>query len=250
MTTLARPLRSSKEATKDGQRTSRSPSDVSKLLSPQPEGSQPSQFGAGNSPSSPRAQVPLEEVPLQSSAASTCSDRSLDVQPGTPKTEGCRSVSTESKITSCEEEQQSQRPSFIPKNIRHKFGSSLVDQVVSENQAQKALGNTLDESKTSTLWVGNSQNLGQGPPSYTDYYDLGYSTRSNLFQGAAQETVSLMKASYTPEVIEKSVRDIEHWHGRKTDELGRWHQKNALNMSLQKALDEKFGEKSKRDFKS
>lgn len=31
-----------------------------------------------------------------------------------------------------------------------------------------------------------------------------------------------MKASYTPEVIEKSVRDIEHWHGRKTDDLGMW----------------------------
>lgn len=31
-----------------------------------------------------------------------------------------------------------------------------------------------------------------------------------------------MKASYTPEVIEKSVRDLEHWHGRKTDDLGRW----------------------------
>lgn len=29
-----------------------------------------------------------------------------------------------------------------------------------------------------------------------------------------------MKASYTPEVIEKSVRDMEHWHGRKTDDLG------------------------------
>ncbi|CAK7297214.1 Testis-expressed protein 33 [Vulpes lagopus] len=62
---------------------------------------------------------------------------------------------------------------------------------------------------------------------------------------APQETKSLMKASYTPEVIEKSVRDIEHWHGRKTDDLGRWHQKNAMNMNLQKALDEKFGEKSK-----
>lgn len=31
-----------------------------------------------------------------------------------------------------------------------------------------------------------------------------------------------MKASYTPEVIEKSVRDMEHWHGRKTDDLGMW----------------------------
>lgn len=40
--------------------------------------------------------------------------------------------------------------------------------------------------------------------------------------GPPQETKSLMKASYTPEVIEKSVRDVEHWHGRKTDELGKW----------------------------
>nr|KAF6498164.1 testis expressed 33 [Rousettus aegyptiacus] len=80
---------------------------------------------------------------------------------------------------------------------------------------------------------------------FSDYYDLGYNMRSNLFQGAPQETKSLMKASYTPEVIEKSVRDVEHWHGRKTDDLGRWHQKNAMNMSLQKALDKKYGEKRK-----
>lgn len=31
-----------------------------------------------------------------------------------------------------------------------------------------------------------------------------------------------MRASYTPEVIEQSVRDMEHWHGKKTDDLGRW----------------------------
>lgn len=120
-----------------------------------------------------------------------------------------------------------------------------------------------------------------------------------------------MKASYTPEVIEKSVRDVEHWHGRKTDDLGkwdlgprggtllqgqggclqgaeqevgilgvelkrpgsrplgsvlpgsccgglhtpvmvplrfpagRWHRKNAMNMNLQKALEEKYGEKGR-----
>lgn len=40
--------------------------------------------------------------------------------------------------------------------------------------------------------------------------------------GPPQETKSLMKASYTPEVFEKSVRDAEHWHGRKMDELGKW----------------------------
>ncbi|KAF6122117.1 testis expressed 33 [Phyllostomus discolor] len=63
--------------------------------------------------------------------------------------------------------------------------------------------------------------------------------------GASEEVKSLMKDSYTPEVLEKAVRDAEHWHGRKTDDLGRWHQKNVMNMNLQKALDEKYGEKSK-----
>nr|KAF6498168.1 testis expressed 33 [Rousettus aegyptiacus] len=70
--------------------------------------------------------------------------------------------------------------------------------------------------------------------------------KENPHLGAqGQRSSSLMKASYTPEVIEKSVRDVEHWHGRKTDDLGRWHQKNAMNMSLQKALDKKYGEKRK-----
>uniref|UniRef100_H0WAH3 Ciliary microtubule inner protein 4 n=1 Tax=Cavia porcellus TaxID=10141 RepID=H0WAH3_CAVPO len=134
----------------------------------------------------------------------------------------------------------SQKDSIIPDNIRHKFGSKVVDQLVSEEQAQRVISEVLEEKKKRSLWSSGTRSPVKISSIFSDYYDLGYNMRSNLFQ-----TKSLMKASYTAEVLEKSVRDLEHWHGRKTDDLGRWHQKNAMNMNLQKALEEKLAEKSK-----
>uniref|UniRef100_A0A2K6ETM7 Ciliary microtubule inner protein 4 n=2 Tax=Propithecus coquereli TaxID=379532 RepID=A0A2K6ETM7_PROCO len=139
----------------------------------------------------------------------------------------------------------SQKGSVIPNNIRHKFGSNTVDELLSEEQARKAVGEGFEGQKRASSWPSRTQSPLEFSSIFADYYDLGYNMRSNLFRGAPEETKSLMKASYTPEVIEKSVRDIEHWHGRKTDDLGRWHRKNAMNMNLQKALDEKYGDKSK-----
>uniref|UniRef100_A0A8C6ZPS7 Testis-expressed protein 33 n=8 Tax=Tinamidae TaxID=8803 RepID=A0A8C6ZPS7_NOTPE len=77
--------------------------------------------------------------------------------------------------------------------------------------------------------------------SFADYYQLGFNLRSNIFQGGPLESRSLMKDSYTPDVIQKAIRDPKNWHGRRTDDLGRWHQKNALNLNLQKAFEEKYG---------
>ncbi|KAI5942894.1 Testis-expressed protein 33 [Manis javanica] len=137
-------------------------------------------------------------------------------------------------------EQQQGRPAGhgplenCPKPLRHL-----------QVQARKAIGEVLEGQKRASSRSSRTQRPWESPSIYSDYYDLGYNVRANLFQGAPEEMKSLMKASYTPEVIEKSVRDMEHWHGRKTDDLGRWHQKNAMNINLQKALDEKHGEKSK-----
>ncbi|XP_010611938.1 testis-expressed protein 33 [Fukomys damarensis] len=139
----------------------------------------------------------------------------------------------------------SQKGSIIPDNIRHKFGSKEVDQLVSEEQARRVISEVLEGQKKRSSWSSRTQSPVKISSIFSDYYDLGYNMRSNLFQGPPQETKSLMKASYTPEVLEKSVRDLEHWHGRKTDDLGRWHQKNAMNTNLQKALEEKYREKSK-----
>ncbi|OXB77484.1 UNVERIFIED_CONTAM: hypothetical protein H355_015776 [Colinus virginianus] len=55
---------------------------------------------------------------------------------------------------------------------------------------------------------------------FTDYNKLGFNLRSNIFQGGPLESRSLMKDSYTPDVVQKATRDPKNWHGRRTDELG------------------------------
>ncbi|KFQ11121.1 Testis-expressed sequence 33 protein, partial [Leptosomus discolor] len=75
----------------------------------------------------------------------------------------------------------------------------------------------------------------------TDYNQLGFNLRSNIFQGGPLESRSLMKDSYTLDVIQKAIRDPKNCHGRRTDELGKWHHKNALLLNLQKALEDNYG---------
>ncbi|XP_065597384.1 LOW QUALITY PROTEIN: ciliary microtubule inner protein 4, partial [Cyrtonyx montezumae] len=79
---------------------------------------------------------------------------------------------------------------------------------------------------------------------FTDYNELGFNLRSNIFQGGPLECRSLMKDSYTPDVFQKATRDPKNWHGRRTDEIGKWHEKNALNLNLQKTMEEKYGKKN------
>ncbi|XP_069347629.1 ciliary microtubule inner protein 4 [Eulemur rufifrons] len=219
----------------------------------------------GRSRGNPGGQRHLEETcPPPPTAVSTESPE-MNLQPGSLKKGGSGSSLRENRTTFGEAAQPcqgldegpspgaqdqrsrpaSQKGSVIPNNIRHKFGSKMVDELLSEEQARKAVGEGFEGQKRASSWPSRTQSPLEISSIFADYYDLGYNMRSNLFQGAPEETKSLMKDSYTPEVIEKSVRDIEHWHGRKTDDLGRWHQKNAMNMNLQKALDEKYGDKSK-----
>ncbi|EHH20197.1 hypothetical protein EGK_03003 [Macaca mulatta] len=190
----------------------------------------------------------------------------MDPQSRSLKNGGSRSSSRENRATSGEgaqpcqgtddvpslgaQDQRStptnQKGSIIPNNIRHKFGSNVVDELVSEEQ----VAGSREEGLEGDMGLDTAF-----PSPETDTQYKLWSTRLRLnwalgvsswhSTGAAEETKSLMKASYTPEVIEKSVRDLEHWHGRKTDDLGRWHRKNAMNLNLQKALKEKYGENSK-----
>ncbi|KAK7796380.1 hypothetical protein U0070_020816 [Myodes glareolus] len=185
------------------------------------------------------------EVPPPPPTPTSRTSLAMGSQPKDLKKGASRSNSRESRGTPERTVSLSQKDSAIPENIRHKFGSKVVDHLISEEQAQKAIGELFEGQKRSSSWPSRTQSPAQISSIFADYYDLGYHMRSNLFQGPPQETKSLMKASYTPEVIEKSVRDVEHWHGRKTDELGRWHRKNAMNMNLQKALAEKYGEKGR-----
>ncbi|KAF6122118.1 testis expressed 33 [Phyllostomus discolor] len=251
MTTLTRAHLSNQQDT-DPRRTAHSPLDTSKSQGQAPGSPQ-------HQPGSPRGQACQEGGwPLTPSAVSR-SPSGMDSRPGSLKNRDCRPSPREIRAASHEgaplpcqglkqdprSGAQGERNSIIPNNIRHKFGSDVVDQLVSEEQARRAIGEGFEVQKRASAWPSESEGSAKIASIFSDYYDLGYNMRSNLFQGASEEVKSLMKDSYTPEVLEKAVRDAEHWHGRKTDDLGRWHQKNVMNMNLQKALDEKYGEKSK-----
>ncbi|XP_006207108.1 ciliary microtubule inner protein 4 [Vicugna pacos] len=254
-TTLTRAqLNNNKEGEQDMDpwRTAHRPLNTSKFKNQVPVSPQPSLYQGDSPRGSPLGQASMEEIPPPPPTAVSQGAPWRDSQPGSPKKGSYRPSSRESRAKPCQglEEgsntgSQGQRSSSIPNNIRHKFGSNVVDQLVSEEQARRAIGEAFEGRKRTNSWASRIQSPKQITSIFSDYYDLGFNMRSNLFQGAPQETKSLMKASYTPEVIEKSVRDIEHWHGRKTDDLGRWHQKNAMNMNLQKALDEKEKSKNK-----
>ncbi|KAH0616926.1 hypothetical protein JD844_028404 [Phrynosoma platyrhinos] len=140
-----------------------------------------------------------------------------------------------------------EKNNLIPANIKAKYGTAMLEKLISEEQARRALceAGLIQGQKRLSDWTFKPLENPMASSPYADYYELGYNLRSNIFQGGPLESKSLMKDSYTPDVIKRAVRDPKHWHGRKTDDLGRWFQKNALNLNLQKALEQKYGEKNK-----
>ncbi|KAM6216474.1 ciliary microtubule inner protein 4 [Rhynchocyon petersi] len=264
-TTLPRAHLNSKEAqNSESRRTACSPLDTLKLKYQTQLSRQPAPHWGDSARSSQLSVAPAEKMPPPPLMAVSRDSPGRDPEPPILSRGGSRLSWSKDKDTFQEGTlahqgpergvglaTQDQRDSpkcqekSIPDNICHKFGSSVVDEFVTEEQAQRAIAEDMGCQKRSNSWPSRTQSPLNTSSFFSDYNDMGYNMRSNLFQGAPEETKSLMKASYTPEVIEKSVRDTEHWHGRKTDELGRWHQKNALNVNLQKALDEKLGGKGK-----
>lgn len=127
----------------DPRRTAHSPSDTSKFKCQAPVSPQPSLHRG----SSPLGQAHVEGVRCPPPTAVSRDSPGMDPQPGSPKKGGYRSSSQESRATSRDGAQlcqglkenpnlgpQGQRSSVIPDNIRHKFGSDVVDQLLSEEQ--------------------------------------------------------------------------------------------------------------------
>ncbi|XP_058875401.1 testis-expressed protein 33 [Acipenser ruthenus] len=76
------------------------------------------------------------------------------------------------------------------------------------------------------------------PTAHRPYYSLGHCLRKDFFPGLPQPCRSLFQDSFTPEVSQRSSIDSQHWHGRGTDDLGRWTEKNIAHRQLNKALHE------------
>ncbi|XP_041569489.2 ciliary microtubule inner protein 4 [Taeniopygia guttata] len=95
---------------------------------------------------------------------------------------------------------------------------------------QKGPNDSTEMTKNSLTWA-----------SLSDYQQLDYNLRVNLFQGGPLKIQSLMRDSYTPDIFQKAVIDPRHWHGRTITELGRWYEKYFLDINVQKAMKKKYG---------
>ncbi|XP_075561752.1 ciliary microtubule inner protein 4 [Pelecanus crispus] len=162
--------------------------------------------------------------------------------------ETCHRLSAKESLTSLDPDTKAEwkllekRNSLIHANSKYKFAS--VDELTSNYEEGRALCKAaliMGQKRLSgcTEMLKSSLNS----TTFADYNELGFNLRSNIFQGGPLESRSLMKDSYTPDIIQKAIRDPKNWHGRRTDELGKWHQKNALNLNLQKALEDKYEKK-------
>ncbi|XP_069592967.1 ciliary microtubule inner protein 4 isoform X2 [Ranitomeya imitator] len=115
---------------------------------------------------------------------------------------------------------------LVPANIRHKYGSHVVDQLISPEQVRSSLSKArtqchqdyyIPRLKMETCFMEDYP--------HKIYYELGHCLRSNLFPGAPIKQNSLVHDCYTAEVNERGrleKHNNHHWHGRKTDELANW----------------------------
>lgn len=55
-------------------------------------------------------------------------------------------------------------------------------------QAQKAIDAVLEDQKRASSWPSQTQSPVEISSIFSDYYDLGYNMRANLFQGQAEGT--------------------------------------------------------------
>ncbi|KAG9483822.1 hypothetical protein GDO78_009638 [Eleutherodactylus coqui] len=137
-----------------------------------------------------------------------------------------------------------------PANSRHKNSSSVVDQLITPEQVRSCL---TKEERTECHQGYRIPKLRMKSCFIEDYphqiyYDLGCCLRSNLFPGASVKQNSLVRDSYTPEVNEKGRLDkhnTHQWYGKKTDELGRWHERNLNYLNLKKAVEQRTRETQK-----
>ncbi|KAM9173220.1 ciliary microtubule inner protein 4 isoform 2-T2 [Pangshura tecta] len=93
---------------------------------------------------------------------------------------------------------QEKKNSIIPINIKHKFGSSIVDELVTEEQARRALceaGLIEGQKRLSNRSSKTPENPMATTP-FADYYELGYNLRSNIFQGE-EPSISTLRSPCT-----------------------------------------------------
>ncbi|XP_040263525.1 testis-expressed protein 33 isoform X1 [Bufo bufo] len=139
------------------------------------------------------------------------------------------------------EAQQEDVMNLIPANIRHKYGSSVVAQLIYPEQARSCL----NEEERAHCHQGYCIPRMRIKPCFIEdyrhriYHELGHCLRSNLFPGAPIKHNSLVHDSYTAEVNEKGRlerHNTHQWYGRRTDELAIWSEMLMRRKAIAKIL--------------
>ncbi|XP_078093266.1 ciliary microtubule inner protein 4 [Mustelus asterias] len=126
----------------------------------------------------------------------------------------------------------------IPKNIKHKFGSQLVEELLTDDEVNKFMKQKEVSSKSSDLEDAQVP-APEKPSDHVNWYErIGYPLRCNIFPGSSGEWQSEAQATYTKEVHHRFKRDPEHWHGRTTDQLGHWVEMSIVHRKMKKALEQ------------
>ncbi|KAB5517618.1 hypothetical protein PHYPO_G00169240 [Pangasianodon hypophthalmus] len=112
-----------------------------------------------------------------------------------------------------------------------------TDQLEHRTQ-NKALTQSLEVLQVPPLYIPHSQS-----DQHSGYLELGHCLRANIFPGPPVRWSSLTKDSYVPPPLSSVPPDPQLWHGRRTDDMGRWTERNIVNQNLQKALKE-MGQKN------
>uniref|UniRef100_A0A4W3JZT5 Protein EAN57-like protein n=3 Tax=Callorhinchus milii TaxID=7868 RepID=A0A4W3JZT5_CALMI len=127
---------------------------------------------------------------------------------------------------------------LIPNNIKHKFGSKIVNELLTQEEIEKFWAEKdVEENVVPSAEVEEKPQKPAIDPLDT-YESLSFPLRHNLFPGAPTKWKSLARDSYTQEVHHRFQLDMDHWHGRRTDELGQWVEKNIIHERMKKALGE------------
>ncbi|XP_067830313.1 uncharacterized protein [Heptranchias perlo] len=127
---------------------------------------------------------------------------------------------------------------IIPKNIVHKFGSSVVDDLLTDTEVRKFLNQKELPSKSSDYEESTVSTQENAIDHVNSYESIGYPLRCNIFPGYSGEWQSEAQSTYTKEVHHRFKQDLQHWHGKTTDELGHWVEMNIVHQKMKKALGE------------
>ncbi|XP_041033394.1 uncharacterized protein LOC121271479 [Carcharodon carcharias] len=163
----------------------------------------------------PELKESLKRVPLSRDGIRTevQTDGDMSPVPSTPRT------ITESVQSPCETPSR-EEDNVIPKNIKHKFGSHVVDELLTDDEVSEFLKQKKKSSKSSDLEDSPVQPQEKITDHINWYERIGYPLRCNIFPGPSGEWQSEAQSTYTKEVHHRSKHNLEHWHGRTTDQLG------------------------------